>query len=560
MSRNIERDRFSKHKLNENNAYDYVVIGSGLGGLSSAAMLSRMGNSVLVLESHDRAGGSMHYFEERGYEFDTGIHYIGKPEKFETKMRLLGHPNFPLKLDLMGNQQDGFTYDRVFYGNDQPVEWKKQGLRKELMTRFPNERSGIETFMNYMENNKISEFLWAFAYIVPIWLGHILMLIHQFFYPDLHLSFQDLSDKLFEGEEIKLFLCGNFGNIGRFPSDSNAQYIISMIGHFDKSGGSYPRGGCQSLIKPFIPVIELSGGRVLVSALVEQIIISKNNVAMGVKVNGTLIRALRGVISSAGYPQTQLLCPLPDLPKDLCTTGQTHHVYVFIGLKCSQAELKLPSANYWCLEGLRKGETFEEYLRSIQTDLFQEGRCIGFIGFPSAKDTAFDQRHPGKSVCMLLTEVSDDLFLQWEDESHKKHAADYEELKAMIGKHLIKTVFLKHFPQLEDKIDHVQIGTPLTTAHYLKKFQGASYGLEHNCSRFANGYKYLRPTTPIGNLWLAGQDTFGLGYSAVFSASNVTASQALGISTLEMMTGGDVMSQIETMGPLSEGDFNIEYD
>ena len=44
-------------------------------------MLSRAGKRCLVLEQHYIAGGCTHCFEEGGYEFDTGIHYIGNIEK-----------------------------------------------------------------------------------------------------------------------------------------------------------------------------------------------------------------------------------------------------------------------------------------------------------------------------------------------------------------------------------------------------------------------------------------------------------------------------------------------
>ena len=46
-------------------------------GLSSAALLSKAGLKVLVLEKHGKCGGACHIFKEEGYEFDVGIHYIG---------------------------------------------------------------------------------------------------------------------------------------------------------------------------------------------------------------------------------------------------------------------------------------------------------------------------------------------------------------------------------------------------------------------------------------------------------------------------------------------------
>lgn len=51
---------------------DVIVIGSGIGGLSTAAILAKEGKKVLVLEQHDVAGGNLHTFTENGYEFDTG--------------------------------------------------------------------------------------------------------------------------------------------------------------------------------------------------------------------------------------------------------------------------------------------------------------------------------------------------------------------------------------------------------------------------------------------------------------------------------------------------------
>ncbi|MFP3386144.1 phytoene desaturase family protein, partial [Tritonibacter sp. SIMBA_163] len=51
---------------------DVIVIGSGMGGLSAAALLARYGYQVTVCESHTIAGGAAHAFERQGYIFDSG--------------------------------------------------------------------------------------------------------------------------------------------------------------------------------------------------------------------------------------------------------------------------------------------------------------------------------------------------------------------------------------------------------------------------------------------------------------------------------------------------------
>ena len=61
---NILRDGYSKKKIPEN--IDVIVIGSGIGGMVLAGLLSRVGKRVLVLEQHYIAGGCCHTFEEKG--------------------------------------------------------------------------------------------------------------------------------------------------------------------------------------------------------------------------------------------------------------------------------------------------------------------------------------------------------------------------------------------------------------------------------------------------------------------------------------------------------------
>ena len=66
-----------KRKFKTEEKYDTIIIGSGIGGLTAAAFLSKEGKKVLVLERHYTAGFT-HIFKRNGYEWDVGIHYIGE--------------------------------------------------------------------------------------------------------------------------------------------------------------------------------------------------------------------------------------------------------------------------------------------------------------------------------------------------------------------------------------------------------------------------------------------------------------------------------------------------
>lgn len=128
--------------------YDVIVIGSGIGGLTTAVMLSRAGKKVLVLEQHDQAGGCCHTFYEKGYEFDTGIHYIGELRN-NTLMRFLLQQLTAGQLQWTDLDE---AYDIVLLGDpDSPTGVEKFPMvsgKKEFVDTlaefFPDERKAIE--------------------------------------------------------------------------------------------------------------------------------------------------------------------------------------------------------------------------------------------------------------------------------------------------------------------------------------------------------------------------------------------------------------------------------
>ena len=83
-----------------------VIIGSGLGGLSTGVILARHGYRVTVLEQGRRIGGCLQCFERRGARFETGMHFIGSALPGQTLyrlMRYLGIADIPLSpLDTTG--------------------------------------------------------------------------------------------------------------------------------------------------------------------------------------------------------------------------------------------------------------------------------------------------------------------------------------------------------------------------------------------------------------------------------------------------------------------------
>ena len=81
---------------------------------------------------------------------------------------------------------------------------------------------------------------------------------------------------------------------------------------------------------------------------------------------------------------------------------------------------------------------------------------------------------------------------------------------------------LSQLPALEQHVDYVSLGSPLSSNYFLGTAWGEAYGLEHSAKRF--NQSWLRPKTPIKNLFLTGQDVVcdgvaGGAISAFFTAS-----------------------------------------
>jgi len=128
--------------------YDVIIIGSGLGGLECAYILSKEGYKVCVVEKNRQYGGCLQIFSRDKVIFDTGVHYIGGLDPGQNLYQYWNY--FGLMDELKLKKMDEGGFDRISFGNSEK-EYKHamgyEGFAQELIVQFPEEASGIQKYI-----------------------------------------------------------------------------------------------------------------------------------------------------------------------------------------------------------------------------------------------------------------------------------------------------------------------------------------------------------------------------------------------------------------------------
>ena len=157
-----------------------VVIGAGIGGLATAALLARDGYQVTLLEARDQVGGRAGLWEKDGFRFDTGPSWYLMPEVFDHFYRLMG-TSAAEQLDL-GVLDPGY---RVFFEPDgaEPAEYfdvrSDREANLDLFEQLePGSRPQMEKYLDSAkETYEMAKkyFLWSsFRDLRPLLVGEVL--------------------------------------------------------------------------------------------------------------------------------------------------------------------------------------------------------------------------------------------------------------------------------------------------------------------------------------------------------------------------------------------------
>ena len=275
-----------------------IIIGAGIGGLTTAINLSQKGYRVTVFEKNLHPGGRCGNIVKNGHRFDTGATFLMMPEIYEdTYSRFGRYMDEELELHRLDpvyklHFKDGrvITFTPDLQDLRRQMEAIEPGSFNKFLKLLPEgHRAYKQAIKHVVDHNYTS--------LLDIALVKQLYILLRFKAFTNHYSF---IKRHFKSEVLRnLFTFQNL-YLGQNPLKSSGIYFFMPFMELT-SGVLYPKGGMHQIIKNLVSIAEGAG-----------VVLNLNASVTGVKVNGSLARGIE--LKDGSYHEADIIIANADLP------------------------------------------------------------------------------------------------------------------------------------------------------------------------------------------------------------------------------------------------------
>lgn len=548
----------SETTTSQRESWDAIVIGSGLGGLSTAAYLCASGRRTLVLESHYVAGGNSQVFRRKHqgqeYEFDVGVHYVGECGRDGMITAILGGLGLAERVVFRALDSDGYsTLHFPDLSFRVPFGWDR--YRARLLETFPHEREALTAVLDLMQDVSKAGFRMQrgqldpsqLATEAPTFLQWGLRPVTELFAAH-HLS-----------DQAAAVILGEQGCYAVRPSDTPVVVAAGIADHFLR-GAYYPVGGGQVIAGRLIEAIRAYGGEVRTQSPVQRIRIENGRVK-GV-VTGKKNRRAEEIDAPIVVSNADLKRTFSELVGDEHWAPETMErirslkmavplFCIYLGLDVDLAARGMPNSNHFIWGDYDIEAIYDE----LDAGQFTS-KAMCYLTAASLKDP--ESRHlapEGYTNLQIMTLVPREYGV-WNvdkgpaDGGRYHRDPEYRKRKSQLVEQLIDTA-QQVIPDLREHIAWKEAATPVSQERFTRSTGGTSYGIEMSCSQA--GPLRVGPRTEIEGLFLCGASTpSGPGISGVLRGGVEAAGQVLETDLLKPILDGEVLGNRDALPPLRD--------
>ncbi len=481
-----------------------IVIGGGIAGLSSAALLAKAGMKVTLYEAKDSLGGRAYQWEKDGFRFDMGPSWYLMPDAFEQFYNLMGttaekelslvrlSPAYQTRNEgendklLMSENLDEIKsmFDSIEPGSGQALQRYldsaedayRLSIKHFLYTNFRDARS----FVHPEVLARLAEFLKLL--VTPLW---------------------TFSGKFVKDERLKKMLNFPAVFLGASPYDTPSMY--HLMTHVDMNQGVfYPMGGIYTVIESIERLAKQHGVEIYTSSPVREILVSDGK-AVGVRVGESKIMA-DVVVASADlhHVETKLLEPkyqtYPQRFWDKKVPGPSA-LLIYLGIKGKISELDHHTLLYtkdWA-------SNFKEVFRKADGKSKVPSPASLYLCMPSKTDPSVAPSDH-ENLFVLVPTAADPAIGRGgiNGDGDPQFEAEADRIIDQIAKWC-------NIPDLKDRIVVRRTVGPANFAAELNAWSGTALGMAHTLTQSA----FFRPSNKskkVRNLLYTGHNTIpGIG-------------------------------------------------
>ena len=468
-----------------------TIIGGGLGGLTSGALLAKDGHKVTLLEQHNIVGGCATTFKRKGgFTCEVGLHEMDGVYSNPQIKKIFD------KLDVYNNVEfvkpDEFfsvtTKNSTFIMPDNLYE-----AQERLTEKFSYEQKGIEKYFKLIgsvskELETLQSVSWYHYLLFPLLFSNILRYRNK--------TVTEVLDKIIKNDELKLILNTNVQYYNDSPN--TLSFLLHSVAQYSyySGGGWFIKGGSQNLSDYLAKVIRANGGDVITKANVIACD-SKHVTYLHKKEKITLPTDV--IISNLSPEQTyKLFQEEYTETKEIADSLLT--IYIGFSQNLKEVYGKKPYSNFIFDEI----DSVNSYNAMLKKDISDRG--FVFVDYSQVDSKLTKDASKSFGVICLS-----DFIEEWQDLSENDYKIKKQNLlDATLSKLEI------YYPHIKELVEYAEVGTAKTVHRYIKTPNGTAYGFKPTPKQFFKLPKVR--SDKITNLYFVGQWVIAGGFSPAISS------------------------------------------